>query len=59
MPAGEDRLAGYHDALETAGFARDAKLVSDGDFTQQGGAELRGGSSPRARISMRSSPRPT
>jgi DNA-binding LacI/PurR family transcriptional regulator len=39
MPAGEDRLTGYHDALEAAGIARDAKLVSDGDFTQQGGAE--------------------
>jgi DNA-binding LacI/PurR family transcriptional regulator len=39
MPAGEDRLSGYHDALEAAGIARDAKLVSDGDFTQQGGAE--------------------
>jgi DNA-binding LacI/PurR family transcriptional regulator len=39
MPAGQDRLAGYHDALDTAGIARDAKLVSDGDFTQQGGAE--------------------
>jgi DNA-binding LacI/PurR family transcriptional regulator len=39
MPAGEDRLSGYHDALDAAGMARDAKLVSDGDFTQQGGAE--------------------
>lgn len=39
MPAGEDRLTGYHDALDAAGMARDAKLVSDGDFTQQGGAE--------------------
>jgi DNA-binding LacI/PurR family transcriptional regulator len=39
MPAGSDRLTGYHDALEAAGIARDAKLVSDGDFTQQGGAE--------------------
>jgi DNA-binding LacI/PurR family transcriptional regulator len=39
MPAGQDRLAGYNDALETAGIAHDAKLVSDGDFTQQGGAE--------------------
>jgi DNA-binding LacI/PurR family transcriptional regulator len=39
MPAGEDRLSGYHDALEAAGIARDAKLVSDGDFTQQEGAE--------------------
>ena len=39
MPPGEDRLTGYREALESAGTARDAKLVSDGDFTQQGGAE--------------------
>ena len=39
MPAGQDRLAGYYDALESAGIGRDAKLVSDGDFTQSGGAE--------------------
>ncbi|HET9344594.1 MAG TPA: LacI family DNA-binding transcriptional regulator [Candidatus Limnocylindrales bacterium] len=39
MPAGQDRLTGYHDALESAGIARDARLVADGDFTQQGGAE--------------------
>ena len=39
MPAGEDRLTGYHDALESAGTARDAKLEADGDFTQQGGAQ--------------------
>src|SRR6476659_4459352 len=37
MAAGADRLTGYHDALEAAGIARDAQLVSDGDFTQQGG----------------------
>ena len=39
MPAGEDRLTGYHQALESAGTARDAKLEADSDFTQQGGAE--------------------
>src|SRR4051812_24007063 len=39
MPAGEDRLAGYHDALAAAGIARDARLESDGDFTAQGGAD--------------------
>ena len=39
MPAGEDRLTGYHQALESAGTARDARLEADSDFTQQGGAE--------------------
>ena len=39
MPAGEDRLAGYHQALDSAGIARDAKLEADSDFTQQGGAQ--------------------
>jgi DNA-binding LacI/PurR family transcriptional regulator len=39
MPAGQDRLGGYGDALDAAGIKRDAKLISDGDFTQQGGAE--------------------
>jgi DNA-binding LacI/PurR family transcriptional regulator len=39
MPAGQDRLAGYQDALDNAGIGRDAKLISDGDFTHQGGAE--------------------
>ena len=39
MPAGQDRLTGYHQALESAGTARDAKLEADSDFTQQGGAE--------------------
>jgi DNA-binding LacI/PurR family transcriptional regulator len=38
MPAGEDRLHGYHQALESAGTARDAKLEADSDFTQQGGS---------------------
>ncbi|MFL5724884.1 MAG: LacI family DNA-binding transcriptional regulator [Chloroflexota bacterium] len=39
MPAGEDRLGGYHDALKAAGIARDATLEVDGDFTLQGGAD--------------------
>jgi len=39
MSPGEDRLTGYHQALESAGTARDAKLEADSDFTQQGGSE--------------------
>ena len=38
MAAGVDRLAGYRDALAEAGITTDPKLVTIGDFTQDGGA---------------------
>jgi len=34
---GPQRLAGYRDALESAGIAWDAALVIEGDFTESGG----------------------
>jgi DNA-binding LacI/PurR family transcriptional regulator len=37
MCAGQDRLAGYHSAVEAAGRDLDESLVSVGDFTQAGG----------------------
>lgn len=39
MSAGFDRLAGYRQALDAAGRARDPRLEGLGDFTQSGGAE--------------------
>jgi DNA-binding LacI/PurR family transcriptional regulator len=37
MPAGADRLAGYHDALRAAGLGADRKLVEIADFSLEGG----------------------
>jgi DNA-binding LacI/PurR family transcriptional regulator len=37
MPAGADRLAGYHEALGTAGLAMDKRLVEIADFSLEGG----------------------
>jgi DNA-binding LacI/PurR family transcriptional regulator len=37
MVAGQDRLAGYHDALAEAGIASEPDLVEIGDFTHEGG----------------------
>lgn len=37
MCAGQDRLAGYKDAVETAGLAVDEELISVGEFTTAGG----------------------
>lgn len=37
MVAGQDRLAGYHDALAEAGIAAEPDLVEIGDFTHEGG----------------------
>jgi DNA-binding LacI/PurR family transcriptional regulator len=37
MPAGADRLAGYHETLARAGVAPDDGLVEVGDFTLEGG----------------------
>ncbi|SOE02969.1 LacI family DNA-binding transcriptional regulator [Blastococcus haudaquaticus] len=37
MVAGQDRYAGYRDALEGHGRAVDADLVVEGDFTEDGG----------------------
>jgi DNA-binding LacI/PurR family transcriptional regulator len=37
MPAGADRLAGYHEALATAGLAVDKRLVEIADFSMEGG----------------------
>lgn len=39
MSAGLDRLVGYQQALDAAGFSRDAALEATGDFSQQGGAD--------------------
>jgi DNA-binding LacI/PurR family transcriptional regulator len=39
MSAGVDRLAGYRQALDAAGFQRDPGLEAVGDFSQQGGEE--------------------
>ena len=39
MSAGVDRLAGYREALDEAGLARDPALEAAGDFTQDGGAQ--------------------
>ena len=58
MPAGEDRLAGYHDALETAGFARDAKLSRTAISPSRVARAARRILAARP-ISMRSWPRPT
>jgi DNA-binding LacI/PurR family transcriptional regulator len=37
MPAGADRLAGYHEALGTAGVPVDEQLVEIADFSLEGG----------------------
>lgn len=37
MPAGADRLAGYHEALGTAGLPVDERLVEIADFSLEGG----------------------
>jgi DNA-binding LacI/PurR family transcriptional regulator len=37
MPAGADRLAGYHEALGGAGLAVDERLVEIADFSLEGG----------------------
>ncbi|MER7054661.1 MULTISPECIES: LacI family DNA-binding transcriptional regulator [unclassified Streptomyces] len=37
MEAARERLAGYRDALRSAGVAVDEDLVADGDFTEEGG----------------------
>jgi len=39
MSAGLDRLAGYRQALDAAGIARDGSLETTADFSQQGGAD--------------------
>jgi DNA-binding LacI/PurR family transcriptional regulator len=39
MSAGQDRLAGYHQALEAAGRKAEAGLEAAGDFTRRGGAD--------------------
>ena len=39
MCAGQDRLAGYRDALRDEGLRPTRKLVADGDFTVTGGAQ--------------------
>jgi LacI family transcriptional regulator len=51
--AGQDRLAGYYDALETAGIGRDKKLVKKGGFLrtparQAAQALLKDGDKPTA-----------
>jgi DNA-binding LacI/PurR family transcriptional regulator len=38
MCAGQDRLAGYREALEAAGLPFDEQLVAHGDFSVEGGA---------------------
>jgi DNA-binding LacI/PurR family transcriptional regulator len=38
MAVGQDRLAGYREAIAGAGFARDDELIAGGDFSQEGGA---------------------
>ncbi len=38
VPAGQDRLRGYRQGLETAGLPLDEGLVEAGDFTRDGGA---------------------
>jgi DNA-binding LacI/PurR family transcriptional regulator len=38
VPAGQDRLRGYHEGLKAAGLAADDALVETGDFTSEGGA---------------------
>ncbi|MEK6192420.1 MAG: LacI family DNA-binding transcriptional regulator [Chloroflexota bacterium] len=37
MPAGADRLAGYHEALGTAGLPVDRRLIEIADFSMEGG----------------------
>ena len=37
MPAAQDRLDGYHQALQAAGLASDAGLEESGDFSHEGG----------------------
>jgi DNA-binding LacI/PurR family transcriptional regulator len=37
VPAGQDRLEGYRQGLETAGLVEDGGLVEEGDFTRDGG----------------------
>lgn len=39
MPAAKDRLAGYHDAIRTAGIGSDPALEAEGAFTQESGVE--------------------
>ena len=39
MAPGQDRLAGYRDALRDEGIRATRKLIADGDFTVTGGAQ--------------------
>ena len=39
MPAAQDRLDGYHRALETHGLPRDVALEESGDFSHAGGVQ--------------------
>jgi len=38
VPAGQDRLRGYQEGLQTAGLPADDALIEAGDFTRDGGA---------------------
>jgi DNA-binding LacI/PurR family transcriptional regulator len=38
VPAGQDRLRGYQEALQAAGLPADDALIEAGDFTREGGA---------------------